>query len=854
MNPEYEQYCASNPYFYDQSRDKQSDSFALQLPEAWSQHLTQQWCYCNKKGIELPPQGWKIHVSATLTNAQKVLNTVAEYCIQHNICFKYVPSLEELHLKNGKNANRASSGKFITIYPINDNALYQVLIALDSKLKGQNGPYILSDLRWSNGPLYVRYGGFTQQMTKIDGVEVPAIYNTDGDLVPDERVPYFKYPDWAHVPDFLVPKIAAFEKDDASLPFKVNGALKISNGGGVYKCVYHNDDAIIKEGRPYAGLDGQSISAYSRIDNEAYILNKLQGISGIPKIYSHFHVWEHNYLAMEFIDGDALTTYVSDKNTLIQEDTGKDQYAERTVALIKQLKAIIDTVHQRNISIGDLQISNVIVNEYNKVYLIDFEVATDRETGESSLGMPGFMATNIDNRFRKDNYALACIALYLFSPFNPELQLAPDLVSSRIDFIQQHFGLKTSHYIKSLFDLADPQKKEKLKRRYTAAGLKAIKRNNLIDVSSSIMRGVLSTRKSTSCVEYPSDICVYQGRADSLSAGYGLAGIIMGAYRLNLSLDKDLISELDSRIAKKTFFTKEDYGLFTGISGSICVLTEMGFYNCANRFINELKKANFQDVNLNLSSGLAGLLLAIASLRQQILGCDEIILILLREILARVTNKSESELGKMLPDAGLSNGCSGLALALSSLIKIDIPIDKVFLSRLVRQLLKADVLHCKSYKDGSLQADDDYRLLPYVGKGSAGILIAESLARRNNIKTVSRESITRLLKACTSPYYMESGLLRGISGIIAALELESTGDNQIPQDIMDTHLEDLSLHAMLNAKGNYFFTGSEGLRISTDLLSGMTGIALVLKDLANCQENSLPLSWLPINNSNYLWS
>jgi hypothetical protein len=34
---------------------------------------------------------------------------------------------------------------------------------LGELLYGQPGPYILSDLRWGSGPLYVRYGGFAER-------------------------------------------------------------------------------------------------------------------------------------------------------------------------------------------------------------------------------------------------------------------------------------------------------------------------------------------------------------------------------------------------------------------------------------------------------------------------------------------------------------------------------------------------------------------------------------------------------------------------------------------------------------------------------------------------------------------
>ena len=61
-------------------------------------------------------------------------------------------------LSNSKQANRTSSGKFITIYPADGVATQRVITELDKLVAGADGPYILSDVRWNRGPLYLRYG------------------------------------------------------------------------------------------------------------------------------------------------------------------------------------------------------------------------------------------------------------------------------------------------------------------------------------------------------------------------------------------------------------------------------------------------------------------------------------------------------------------------------------------------------------------------------------------------------------------------------------------------------------------------------------------------------------------------
>ncbi len=58
--------------------------------------------------------------------------------------------------------------QFVTVYPADEEQLHTVLRELGSLLEGFEGPYILTDLRWHDGPLYVRYGAFAR-MYVVDG-------------------------------------------------------------------------------------------------------------------------------------------------------------------------------------------------------------------------------------------------------------------------------------------------------------------------------------------------------------------------------------------------------------------------------------------------------------------------------------------------------------------------------------------------------------------------------------------------------------------------------------------------------------------------------------------------------------
>ncbi|MFP3441302.1 hypothetical protein R0K18_26580, partial [Pantoea sp. SIMBA_133] len=94
-------------------------------------------------------------------NAKQILSKVSDLLVARKIPFKHLKSEYEFINTNSKTANRASSGKFITIYPPSNEAFLNLLSLLYNTLQTyEKGPYIFSDKRWRNSNIYYRYGGF----------------------------------------------------------------------------------------------------------------------------------------------------------------------------------------------------------------------------------------------------------------------------------------------------------------------------------------------------------------------------------------------------------------------------------------------------------------------------------------------------------------------------------------------------------------------------------------------------------------------------------------------------------------------------------------------------------------------
>ncbi|MGW2215943.1 class III lanthionine synthetase LanKC N-terminal domain-containing protein, partial [Nonomuraea sp. NPDC001684] len=238
----YELYCLVDQCFYDTpdhstAADVDFAQLRRLVPDGWAHDLSDTWAYYMPTGeAPLPTQGWKIHVSARVEDAEKVVDTVWDYCVPRGVAFKFLRGPAVLVMVNSKAASRASSGKLVTIYPRDEGQLELVLKELDELLRGVEGPYILSDLRYGDGPMFVRYGGFAERhCLSPSGERVLAVEDGDGKLIPDVRGATFSVPPWTTLPEFLEPHLAARNAVTMEgLPYRIESVLHFSNGGGVY--------------------------------------------------------------------------------------------------------------------------------------------------------------------------------------------------------------------------------------------------------------------------------------------------------------------------------------------------------------------------------------------------------------------------------------------------------------------------------------------------------------------------------------------------------------------------------------------------------------------------------------------
>src|SRR5580698_5414844 len=420
---------------------------ARPLPAGWRRAQFGDWLINVPPATEIPRQGWKIHVSACLDNAEQTLIQVWRYCVPRTVSFKFLPSRLAVLMRNAKYAPRAASGKVVTIYPADEAACELILGELDEVLGGAPGPYILSDLRYGAGPLYVRYGGFAQRYClDARGELVPAIENPAGELVPDERSPVFTLPSWVRLPDFLAPHAAARDAVTVTeLPYDVERALHFSNGGGVYVGVDKRtaERVILKEARPHAGLAADGSDAVERLRREHDMLRRVAGLGVAPEVRGYFQIGEHHFLVEEFIDGVSLNSCYADRYPLTREHPDPADVAGYTswaVRIAMAVERAAEAIHERGVIFNDLHMFNVMVRPDDSVVLIDFEAASLAAEGRRlTVGNPGFVAPRDRAGEDVDAYSVACLRLAMFMPLTSLLALDAGKAAQLAEVIADHF-------------------------------------------------------------------------------------------------------------------------------------------------------------------------------------------------------------------------------------------------------------------------------------------------------------------------------------------------------------------------------------------------------------------------------
>ncbi|GAA4946980.1 hypothetical protein GCM10023205_03570 [Yinghuangia aomiensis] len=368
----------------------------------WDLRVDDLWCTATPIGVELPKQGWKIHVSSATDGAAEVLDRVCDVLVPRRAAFKCAAGTEFLRMLNSREAERSSSAKFITVYPHDDMDFVDLVDALDAATRGLSGPGVMSDRACRPGSIvHYRYGGFTERARLgNDGAYRPVLTAPDGSQVVDSREAWFTPPPWA--PDPLADRHA--RQQGASGPggvliadrFAVTAAIRHSTKGGVFVGTDTRDggEVVVKQARAHVEIDHSGRDAREALRHESALLERLAHTGLTPR---HVALVEQDgtlFLAQERVPGVSLRAWVLRHAGSDDGDGSGTPDVPWPLArnVAAELVRVVAGMHREGLVVRDLAPTNVMVAPSGELRLVDLELAADIGSFAGAAGTPGYRA------------------------------------------------------------------------------------------------------------------------------------------------------------------------------------------------------------------------------------------------------------------------------------------------------------------------------------------------------------------------------------------------------------------------------------------------------------------------------
>ncbi|MFF0473795.1 class IV lanthionine synthetase LanL [Streptomyces sp. NPDC004284] len=401
----------------------------------WSVEPGEFWCHVVPAEAVTRAQGWKLHVPATPLSAPLVLARSAEVLVAHRAAFKFAGSPAKVAaLVSGRFA-RGGGGKFLTVYPADDEQFRRLAEELHRATEGLPGPAVLSDRRYLPGSqVFYRYGVFKGvRALTADGSFAARLTDPEGRPVADERNAWFSPPAWAGAP--FPDRPAAPARSTATAKpvllgdrFLVRGAIQHSNKGGVFRAEDTRTGAqvVVKQARPHVGAGPEGLDVRDLLRREAALLERFGRAhpDQVPALVEVFEQQGSVFLATASVPGATLRRTVAEN--LARDGSGCPD--ERTAAsLVRQLVGLVATAHELGVTLHDFNPNNIMVTPDGRLVLIDLEMAAPEGERWVLGATPGYTAPELRAADQvapalppdADLYALGATVLHALSGADP---------------------------------------------------------------------------------------------------------------------------------------------------------------------------------------------------------------------------------------------------------------------------------------------------------------------------------------------------------------------------------------------------------------------------------------------------
>lgn len=863
-------YNYSNKYFYEDIGKKENSCEFYNivneiLPRAWSIKKMSIYFSCMNDFESIPDQGWKIHVSANLKNAEEILKIVTEIARDNYISFKFMKDKEMLKLASQKPYPRGGSGKFMTIYPKDTDEFLRLLDILYEKLKYFEGPYILSDNRYKDCKvIYYRYGGLKGKF-RVDrnGEYIPVILDTNGQWIDDTRTPYFKIP--INISDPVKQKIENDNKSYIKENYLIKKPLYFSNSGGIYEAIKleTKEKVIIKEARPYTCMAAEEKDSIYFRKSEFKVLKKLEKYNVAPKPIELFKEWEHIFLVEEFIEGISLHNFCAQNNPFYKAFSINDHIATFIDKMLEIFSKIVDVLiifHSNGLIVSDLAPKNILIKDNLCVKFIDLEACLEKNNADiHQLSTYGFSEKiNESNLEESDLYALGCIFLSCLLRRNEIVNIAPNVIKESLNSLFKDYSLPLD-LKQIIFDLIDNEPSKRPKLNEVKARLDEIKKQKYygVKLKNDTNYDKLNFEYEqliSKCVDSIDKVATID-RVDRLFPNTPLinnslnitCGALGNLHTFKLLKHEDKIDKYKSWIINK-LNKKELYapGLYVGVAGIAWVLLEIGETEKAMEILNSSEKNKLFKNNYGMQTGLSGYGMTLIKFwletniteylnKAKVIG-DELM------YKCKISNFDKTA---YWPDdiechsIGYGNGTTGISLFLLYLFLATK--NKNYLD-IGESALKHDLLQKIKVENNDFYAfpsnnENTGIIYPYFMVGSAGIVSVLVRYYKTTKDNYYLEEIKKIVPGIHIKYALNPGLFNGLAGLGNALLdcYNFLNDNSFLKMAYDV-AEGINLFKV-DYNGGILFPDDYITKLSTDFGSGTSGIILFLNRLINNNMN-----------------
>lgn len=312
-------------------------------------------------------QGWKLYVSATVTNYVPTLIGVARIFFEKSIPFKYLNSHSRLRDQNAGIFGYSQVGKCIVAYTYRVAAIKELLLELKMLLdaSGHEGPFVPRvPFAWPGGSVFYRYGGYRSGDLRLGGQNVQDDRSEPRSII--ARIP--SNPFISIFPEVSArPQSVGFALPSILERYPVTSPICRSGKGGVF--IARNsqsatrEEVVVKIGLRLGNMlpDGRDASYFLAREFDMYQAMRASGLSrwlACPIAFSRESIG--NLMVLEKICGQNLGQW--------RADGGVD------VSRLVDAVSVIERVHEAGFSLGDAKTANFIASPSGMV-LLDLESA-----------------------------------------------------------------------------------------------------------------------------------------------------------------------------------------------------------------------------------------------------------------------------------------------------------------------------------------------------------------------------------------------------------------------------------------------------------------------------------------------